>query len=46
MVTAVDEEGRYSKEEMMGYVEMTSKDNMRGKLSKRIGELYEEKEED
>ena len=46
MTTEVDEDGyRVSKEPLMGYVELTSKDNMRGALSKRIGELYEEKEE-
>lgn len=42
LITEVDEEGRYSVEELMGYVALTAKDNMRGKLSKRIGELYEE----
>lgn len=44
LITDVDEEGRYSKEDLMGYVEMTSEDNMRGRLSKRICELFEEKE--
>lgn len=41
LTTAVDEDGRYSKEDLMGYVEMTSADNMRGRLSRRIGELFE-----
>lgn len=44
LTTAVDEQGRYSKEDLMGYVEMTSADNMRGRLSRRIGELFEENE--
>ncbi len=42
LTTTVDEQGRYSKEDLMGYVEMTSADNMRGRLSRRIGELFEE----
>jgi predicted ribonuclease YlaK len=42
MITSVDENGkRESKEETMGYVEMTAKDNMRSDLSRRIVELYE-----
>tara|TARA_R110000851_G_scaffold84773_1_gene184523 strand:- start:54 stop:908 length:855 start_codon:yes stop_codon:yes gene_type:complete len=46
MTTEIDEEGyRVSCEPLMGYAELTSKDNMRGALSKRIGELYEEKED-
>ena len=45
LTTAVDEDGRYSKEDLMGYVEMTSADNMRGRLSRRIGELFEENEQ-
>tara|TARA_R110000850_G_scaffold4823_1_gene21117 strand:- start:509 stop:1366 length:858 start_codon:yes stop_codon:yes gene_type:complete len=46
MTTEIDEEGyRVSSEPLMGYVELTSKDNMRGVLSKRIGELYEAKED-
>lgn len=43
MITEVDEDGvRISKEGTMGYIEMTSKDNMRSELSRRIVELYEE----
>lgn len=44
MITEVDEEGRYSVEDLMGYVEMTAEDNMRGELSKRIVTLYEAKD--
>lgn len=44
MVTAVDEDGiRYSKEEpLFGYIEMSSEDNMRGNLSRRVVELFED----
>ncbi len=46
MTTKIDADGyRVSKEALMGYAELTSKDNMRGALSKRIGELYEAKED-
>lgn len=41
-ITEVDDEGRYSAEELMGYIEMTAEDNMRGELSRRIVTLYEE----
>ncbi|ATN93502.1 PhoH family protein [Pseudoalteromonas phage J2-1_QLiu-2017] len=44
LVTDVDENGRYSVENMIHYVELTSKDNQRGKFSKRIGEIFEELE--
>ena len=43
MVTDVDEEGRYSKIETVGYVEMFAEDNMRSPLSKLIVSLYEDK---
>lgn len=46
MTTAVDEEGRYSDTDMIGYVEMTSDDNMRGKLSQLVDKLYEKYEEE
>lgn len=45
MVTEVDEQGRYSVEDMIGYIEMTAEHNMRGKLSKRIGQIYEAADE-
>lgn len=45
MVTDVDEEGRYSKIETVGYVEMTAADNMRSDLSKLIVSLYEAEDE-
>lgn len=41
MVTDVDEEGRYSKIDTIGYVEMSAEDNMRSDLSKLIVSLYE-----
>lgn len=41
MVTDVDEDGRYSRIETIGYVEMTAADNMRSDLSKLIVSLYE-----
>lgn len=44
MITDVDDEGRYSIEDLMGYVEMTAADNMRGALSQRIVTLYEERD--
>lgn len=44
MITDVDEEGRYSVEEMMGYVEIPASENMRGALSKRIVTLYEDRD--
>jgi len=43
MITDINEDGiRESIEPTMGYVEMTSKDNMRSDLSRRIVELYED----
>lgn len=45
MVTKVDEEGRYSDVETIGYVEMTAADNMRSDLSKLIVALFEEDDE-
>lgn len=42
-VTELDENGvRVSKEPLIGYVEMTAKDNMRSDLSRRVVEIYEE----
>ena len=43
MITELDCNGeRHSKEEpIFGYVELTSEDNMRGRLSKRVLELFE-----
>lgn len=41
-VTEVNEEGvRVSKEPLIGYVEMTAKDNMRSELSRRVVEIFE-----
>lgn len=44
MVTKVDEEGRYSEVETIGYVEMSAADNMRSELSKLIVGLFEEED--
>ena len=44
MITEVDAEGRYSVEDMMGYVELPASENMRGELSKRIVTLYEDRD--
>lgn len=41
MATDVDEDGRYSKIDTIGYVEMNADDNMRSDLSKLIVSLYE-----
>jgi phosphate starvation-inducible protein PhoH len=42
-VTEVGSDGvRYSKEPLIGYVELTAKDNMRSELSRRVVEIYEE----
>jgi len=42
-VTELDENGvRVSKEPLIGYIEMTAKDNMRSDLSRRVVEIYEE----
>lgn len=41
-VTELDEEGKLvSKEPLIGYVEMTAKDNMRSELSRRVVEIFE-----
>lgn len=41
-VTELNEEGaRVSKEPLIGYVEMTAKDNMRSELSRRVVEIFE-----
>lgn len=41
-VTEIDDEGiRISKEPLIGYVEMTAKDNMRSELSRRVVEIFE-----
>lgn len=41
-VTEVNDDGeRVSKEELIGYVELTAKDNMRSDLSRRIVEIFE-----
>ena len=41
-VTELDDEGvRVSKEPLIGYVEMTAKDNMRSELSRRVVEIFE-----
>jgi len=41
-VTEVNEDGiRVSKEPLIGYVEMTAKDNMRSELSRRVVEIFE-----
>ena len=41
-VTELDEQGvRVSKEPLIGYVEMTAKDNMRSELSRRVVEIFE-----
>lgn len=42
MVTAVDEDGRYSNVDTIGYVEMPASANMRSDLSRLIVTLYEE----
>lgn len=39
-VTDVDEKGRYSIEPLFKYVELTTSENKRGAISKRITELY------
>lgn len=42
-VTEINEDGeRVSKEPLIGYVELTSKENMRSELSRRIVEIFEE----
>lgn len=42
LVTEVNEDGiRVSKEPLIGYVEMTAKDNMRSELSRRVVEIFE-----
>lgn len=41
-VTVVEDGERKSKEPLIGYVEMTAKDNMRSDLSRRVVEIYEE----
>ena len=41
-VTTLDEDGKLvSKEPLIGYVEMTAKDNMRSELSRRVVEIFE-----
>lgn len=41
-VTELDDEGvRVSKEPLIGFVEMTAKDNMRSELSRRVVEIFE-----
>lgn len=40
-ITTVVEDKRVSKEELIGYVELKPKDNMRSDLSRRIVEIYE-----
>lgn len=41
-VTELNDEGiRISKEPLIGYVEMTAKDNMRSELSRRVVEIFE-----
>lgn len=41
-VTEEDEDGnRYSKEDLFSYTKLTSADNMRSRLSKRVTELYD-----
>jgi phosphate starvation-inducible protein PhoH len=42
LVTDIDDEGRYSKIENIGYVEMSAADNMRSELSKLVVALFEE----
>ena len=39
-VTAVDERGRYSVEPLFKYVELTTNENKRGAISKRVTEIY------
>ena len=39
-VTHTDEKGRYSTEPLFKYVEMTTNENRRGAISKRVTELY------
>ena len=39
-VTDVDEKGRYSVEPLFKYVELTTNENKRGAISKRVTELY------
>ena len=41
-VTSIDENGRYSTEELFEYVELTSNENQRGAISKRVTEIYSE----
>ena len=45
MVTAIDEDGRYSNVDTIGYVEMPASANMRSDLSRLIVTLYEEDDE-
>lgn len=41
-VTELDDEGvRVSKEPLIGFIEMTAKDNMRSELSRRVVEIFE-----
>lgn len=41
-VTSVDNDGvRYSRESLIGYVQLTAKDNMRSEISRRVVEIYE-----
>ena len=39
-VTEVDEKGRYSVEPLFKYVELTTNENKRGAISKRVTEIY------
>ena len=39
-LTGVDEQGRYSTEPLFKYIELTSNENKRGAISKRVTELY------
>ena len=41
-VTDVDDKGRYSVEPLFKYVELTTNENRRGAISKRVTELYSE----
>ena len=41
-VTRTDEQGRYSIESIFKYVELTTNENQRGAISKRVTELYSE----
>jgi hypothetical protein len=37
----IEEDKLISKEPLIGYVEMTAKDNMRSELSRRVVEIFE-----